>query len=212
MRRSECRRERGHSVFRSVWIVQDAGPVQKMSPLQTRTAFEGGPCKVRSLPYPQSSSSPEFQRLQGGTAMLRQGDTNGPLLSIPKSNLAKASGPLMGHASLSSPSSHLPQDPCSYTGLFNSLQEARSNASWSWSQTPTTPPSKAHPHPATSHSSASNMPPFKPLYYFSIIHWIKNKLPKGQWLSNCRLKLVFLFLSWSRGTGTKKEIYIFFSF
>ena len=62
----------------------------------------------------------------------------------------------------------VPQDPFPYTGFFNSLQEASSNASWSWSQTPTTPPSKAHP--PTPHSSASIMPPFKPLYYFSIIH------------------------------------------
>lgn len=91
--------------------MRDAGPVQKMSPLQTGSAFEGGTWKVRSLPNPQSScfqnstDSSEARPCYGRQTQVV------PCSPPPRADLAKVSGPLMGHASLNSSSSHPPSRP-----------------------------------------------------------------------------------------------------
>lgn len=160
----------------------------KMSPLQSRTAFEVATRKVCSLSNLQSSSSWNSAHFNG-TAMLRPWGTNrgheSPLLSTLTCRACQASGTLMGGASLGSPS------PVSVSLKAPALTQASSTLS---KRPPRMPPraglsdsnhSCLQSPPSTSHSSASNTPPFKPLYHFSMIHWIKYKLPKSQWLSNC---------------------------
>lgn len=43
-------------------------------------------------------------------------------------------------------------------------------------------PPKPSPHPT---DLPAIHPPFRSLFYLPITHWIKNNLPKSQWLSNC---------------------------
>lgn len=195
--------------FSSVWIMQDAGHVQRCLLYKPEHLLRVVPVRCAHS-QTCKAALPRIPQTPGWHCDAKAGGTykwSPPL--HPQSNPAKASGPPVGHASLSSPSSPPPQDPCSYTGLFNSPQEARSNASWSWSQTPTTPPSKAHPTPQHPTILPTIYLPFKPLYYFSIIHWTKNKLPKGQWLSSMFITGLSVPCMKQRNQYQKGNLYIF---
>lgn len=110
----------------------------KMSPLQTRTAFEVATCKVCSLSNLQSSSSWNSAHFNG-TAMLRHRGTNrgheSPLLSTLTCRPCQGFWNTHGWCLYRQPFPRLclSQGPCSYSGLFNYLQETTLNASQSWS-------------------------------------------------------------------------------
>lgn len=103
--------------------MRDAGPVQKMSPLQTGSAFEGGTWKVRSLPNPQSSCFQNSTDSSEARPCYGRQTRVVPCSPPPRADLDKASGPLVGHASLNSSSSHSPLKNPSLTQASSTLSK-----------------------------------------------------------------------------------------